>query len=42
MQKKEFNKLLKNDTRKHILFLYTTNKIFLTSRQLDLVLAKEV
>ena len=39
MKRKDFNKLLKNDNPKHIIFLHTISKIFLTNKQLDEVIA---
>lgn len=41
MKTKEFNKLLKMDKPKHIIFLHTIGKIFLTDKQIDLVLKKK-
>lgn len=39
MRVKDFKKLLKNDTPKHIIYLHTLSKINLTSKQLDEVIA---
>ena len=40
MRANEFKKIMRNDTRKHILFLHTIGKIYLTSKQLDKVLER--
>ncbi len=41
MKKNEFKKILREDNRHHILFLYMIGKIFLTNKQLDQVLSKK-
>lgn len=41
MKAKEFKKIMKTDTRKHIIFLHTTGQIYLTSKQLDIVLERK-
>lgn len=38
MKIKEFKKLLKTDSPKHIIFLHTISKIYLTDKQLQLVI----
>lgn len=40
MKLKEFSRLLKIDNPKHIIFLHTIEKIFLTDKQIDKVLEK--
>ena len=40
MRANEFKKIMKADSRKHILFLHTIGKIYLTSKQLDKVLER--
>ena len=40
MRTNEFKKIMKTDSRKHILFLHTIGKIYLTSKQLDKVLER--
>lgn len=39
MEKKAFEKLLKKETPKRIIYLYICDKIYLTSKQLDKVIA---
>lgn len=41
MKLKKFKQLCKEDTRKHIIFLYIAGKIFLNGKQLDKVLEME-
>ena len=38
MKIKDFNKLIKKDNPKHIIFLYTTSQIWLTNKQLDKII----
>lgn len=38
MRAKEFNELIKTDNPKHIIFLHTTWKIFLNSKQIEKIL----
>lgn len=40
MKVKQFKKLCEEDTRRHIIFLHTIGKIFLTDKQLDEILEK--